>query len=91
MIYEYPDNNAPIRQGDIFFGIPRMDISLKNIPVVITDKVEEKTWKDIAEKKERVAAIISIEPVTAIVVSQDCDALRVPDITLCEIRKFSDV
>ena len=42
MIYEYPDIEAPIKQGDIFVGIPRMDISLKNIPVLSEDKYLEK-------------------------------------------------
>ena len=91
MIYEYPEQDTPIRQGDIFIGIPRMEISLKRIAVVFSDRIEELNWEDISDNREPLTAILPIKSVIAIVLSQDCDALRAPDITLCEIRKFSDV
>jgi hypothetical protein len=34
---------------------------------------------------------VPVRPVAAIVATQDCDALRSRDITLCEIRAFRDV
>ena len=36
-------------------------------------------------------AVASIRPVYAVVITQDCDAVRSPDISLCEIRKFYEV
>ncbi len=35
--------------------------------------------------------IVPVRPVAAIVVTQDCDAARSRDVTLCEIRGFRDV
>jgi len=34
VIYEFPPQTDPIRQGDIFVGLPRLDMSLKHIPVI---------------------------------------------------------
>ena len=33
MIYEFPDISAPVRQGDIFVALPRIDISLNHVVV----------------------------------------------------------
>ena len=92
MIYEFPPEHAPIRQGDIFTGVPRMEISLRRIPIVTDgEAVEEMPWVEAARSGAPVTAIVAAKPVAAIVVTQDCDALRAPDITLCEIREFRDV
>jgi hypothetical protein len=92
MIYDFPSPEAPIRQGDIFVGLPRVDISLKRVPVIrADDQIEEMNWDDIARGGEPVTAILAARPVTAIVAWQDCDASWAPDITLCEIRPFQDV
>lgn len=37
-MYEYPGPDAPIRQGDIFVGLPRVEVSLGRIPVVEDDE-----------------------------------------------------
>jgi hypothetical protein len=37
MIYEFPDTSIPIRQGDIFVGLPRVDISLNKVVVWFLD------------------------------------------------------
>lgn len=91
MIYEFPDINEPIRQGDIFIGLPRIEISLQEIVLVGEDDFRKTTWKQIANNKEPVQIIVSVRPVAAIVATQDCDAIRSRDITLCEIRNFRDV
>jgi antitoxin (DNA-binding transcriptional repressor) of toxin-antitoxin stability system len=91
MIYEFPDITAPIRQGDIFLGLPRIDISLNKI-LVVTDTGERiANWTEVAQKGEPVNIIVPVRPVAAIVATQDCDAIRGRDITLCEIREFTDV
>jgi hypothetical protein len=92
MIYDLPGEDEPIRQGDIFARLPRLDFSLTHLQVLLSDQhVEEITWDQVAETGDPITAIVSARPVTAIVATQDCDALRAPDITLCEIRPFRDV
>ena len=73
MIYEFPEIEAPIRQGDIFFRVPRMDFSLKQLPI-ITDAgvIEETKWIEIIKGLELVTAMIAVRPVCAIVATQDC-------------------
>jgi hypothetical protein len=92
VIYEYPPSDVPIRQGDIFTGLPRVEVSLRTIPILESDGATyEREWRDIARNGQKVAAVCPIRPVFAIVATQDCDAIRAPDITLCEIRPFQDV
>ena len=92
LIYVAPTPDEPIRQGDIFRRLPRLDLSLTRMPVVGRDnRIREVAWEDAAADDAPVAAIVAARPVTAIVISQDCDALRAPDLTFCEIRPFRDV
>jgi hypothetical protein len=92
VIYEYPDPDAPIRQGDIFIALPRVEVSLGRIPVVQDDgSMVERDWREIAFHEQQVTAIFPLRPVTAIVATQDCDATHGQDITLCEIRPFRQV
>jgi antitoxin (DNA-binding transcriptional repressor) of toxin-antitoxin stability system len=91
MIYEFPEATVTIRQGDIFVGLPRVDISLNNVLIVNEKEERIAKWIEIAAKGEPVNIIVSARPVAAIVATQDCDAIRSRDITLCEIRSFRDV
>jgi hypothetical protein len=92
VIYEFPSPDTPIRQGDIFVGLPRVEISLKSVTVISeNDETEIIPWTSIVEEGKNVSAILGIRPVSAIVATQDCDTLHSPDITLCEIREFQDV
>jgi len=92
VIYEFPDSAAPIRQGDIFIGLPRIDFSLSRLPIVSEDGgLEEIKWIEIARDIGLVTAMLAIRPVCAIVATQDCDNQHGRDITLCEIREFRDV
>ena len=91
MIYTSLSNGDLIRQGDIFVGIPRFDFNLSKFPILVEDHPEEASWKDVVKEGKPVAALVGVVPVTAIVISQDCDNLRAPDINLCEIREFRDV
>lgn len=92
MIYSYPNSAAPIRQGDIFVGLPRIDLSLTGVVVLKEeDEQVEMPWEDIAAVGEPVTAAIALRPVAAIVANQDCDTLHGRDVTLCEIRPFRDV
>src|SRR5437762_1223454 len=53
---------------------------------------EETPWTEVlAANKESVLAVVAMRPVIGIVITQDCDAIRADQITLCEIRGFRDV
>lgn len=91
MIYEFPDTSMRIRQGDIFVGLPRVDMSLNNVLIVSEAGERVAKWAEIAAKGDPVNIIVPVRPVAAIVATQDCDAVRSRDITLLEIRSFKDV
>jgi hypothetical protein len=92
VIYEYPDSAAPVRQGDIFLRLPRVEVSLGKIPILESGgALAEADWEEIAASGEAVNAVLPIRPVTAIVISQDCDTVHGADITLCEVRPFRAV
>lgn len=93
MIYDYPNNNEPIRQGDIFLGIPKVEIEFASgLPTCsATDEMERIPWEDIVESGGAAPALLPVLPVPAIVASQDCDARWGDSITLCEIKEFSEI
>jgi hypothetical protein len=91
VIYEFSETDAPIRQGDIFVGLPRVEVSLHRLTVVEDDGAVDTDWAQVLEAGEPVTAILPVRPVTAIVATQDCDSAHSQDITLCEIRNFRDV
>jgi len=92
MIYDFPHITDPIKQGDIFSNLPRIDFSLKSLPILSdSGDFEEINWIEIAKRVELVTALFAVRPVTAIVATQDCDNLYGRDITLCEIREFRNV
>lgn len=92
MIYDTPEIDDPIRQGDIFCGLPRIEISLGQMDVLVGDNgIQAKPWREIVSEGIPVTAVLGIRPVMAIVITQNCDALRSRDISLCEIRPFQEV
>ena len=94
MIYEFPEPRDPVRQGDIFVDLPRMDLSLQKVPVYRESEsaLEEAPWVEVVNaRKDPVSVVVAMRPVPAIVITQDCDALRSRLITLCEIREFNSV
>lgn len=91
MIYEPTDVSAPIRQGDIFIGLPRIDLSLQEVLLVEAAGERVIKWVELAGKQDPFDILVPVRSVKAIVATQDCDAIRNRDITLCEIRSFCDV
>lgn len=92
MIYEFPEPSSPINQGDIFFSIPILDLPNDELAIIGEDgNPYAVTWEGFAAFGQTVAAMIAVRPTIAIVATQDCDALRAPNITLFEIRSFRDV
>ena len=94
MIYDFPDRQAPIRQGDIFQQIPRVDLDPARL-LVMSDSPQREAemidWLKVATRMARTPALVSIRSVFAIVITQDCDADRVEDISLCEVDRFDVV
>jgi hypothetical protein len=91
MIYEYPRPDEPIRQGDIFQCVPRIEANLRELAVPIEEDLSTQDWADLAQTTAQVTALVALRPVTAIVITQDCDAARAEDIALCEIATFDFV
>jgi hypothetical protein len=100
MIYDNVDQEEPIHQGDIFINIPKLEFSLENILFEQEEDdagLKQASWTELLqdlsldEIAEKIQVTVPIKAVSAIVATQDCDAFRSPDITLCEIRKFGDV
>jgi len=92
MIYEFPGRDEPIRQGDIFSDIPKASVSLSRISIVTeNEETQAVEWDDVRESPNPITALVGITPVVAIVITQDCDTVRAPDIGLCEIKPFADV
>ena len=92
MIYEFPAQTEPLRQGDIFRGLPRVDLSLQEISVIEEgNQPEAVSWDSLKDRVEPITAVVGLRSVWAVIITQDCDTVRAPDITLCEIKAFSDV
>jgi len=92
MIYEGVSYEEPIRQGDIFVAVPKVELQLSNITRAVEDNtISTGAWDDVRSGEEPISLIVQARPITAIVISQDCDASRAQDISLCEVRRFHDV
>ncbi len=91
MIYEFPAADVSIRQGDIFRSVPRIDLNLSKLPVILGDEAISDDWIRASTASEPVTALVAMRPVWAIVITQDCDTIRVDDIALCEIDRFDVV
>ena len=96
MIYSIPKPQDILQQGDIFRCIPRVELSMNKLMAAkqVDGSVNtiETTWRtEVEDKQSIVYGLLPIKPVYAIVVTQDCDASRSMDISLCEIRIFSEL
>lgn len=96
MIYDAVEANAPIVQGDIFHRIPRVDISLTKLSVIEAGVagITERRWEDLIAGNgppSPVAAVLPLKPVTGIVISQNCDTVRGPYISLCQVDEFVEI
>ena len=91
VIYEETAEDDAIRQGDIFYHIPRVDVALTPLMALTDDGLEETEWTKVIESGESVAVVSTVTPVITIVVTQDCDAARATEISLCQIRAFTEV
>ena len=90
MIYEVPKPDEPIRQGDIFRYIPRIEFDLGKLPVMEGKEILSKDWINVS-KINPITMIVAARPVEAIVINQNCDVVRTDDIALCEISTIDKV
>jgi hypothetical protein len=92
MIYESVQIETPIKQGDIFRGIPRVDFSLSEVAIIDDDNTPRQvTWKDLLSENGNsavVSAVLPMKSVDAIVITQNCDAVRSEYLCLCQIDDF---
>ena len=93
MIYDPVPQSAPIGQGDIFSAVPRVRVSLHAVMAIAPEgRPYETTWGDIiGAPHKRVTMAVPAEAVPAIVITQNCDALRDVCISLCEIVPLTQV
>jgi hypothetical protein len=92
MIYDFPETSFPIGQGDIFFGVPILDLTDEELPTIDDEgNAQALPWETFASDGKDVSAIVTVRPTIAIVGTQECDALRAANITLFEVRPFRDV
>jgi hypothetical protein len=95
MIYEAVSSDQPIKQGDIFCSIPRVELSLSRMMVIDSGSLEprEVSWRDMIDEGQgsvSTAAVFPMKSVDAIVITQNCDAARGEHICLSEIGRFTD-
>lgn len=92
MIYEFPLGSEPLRQGDIFAALPRIDFTLDDLPIQDEEgNFIHEHWQQLCSHTNGDKVLVGIRPVTAILITQDCDIIRAPDLTFCEIHRFVDV
>jgi hypothetical protein len=92
VIYDFPPEDEPLRQGDIFASLPRIDFWLPDLKILDDEgNFTQAHWQELSTHSKGYKALVAISPVPAILVTQDCDVIRAPDLTFCEIRRFVEV
>lgn len=91
MIYEYPDKNQPIRQGDIFYPLPLMLLDLNKLLAISDNGTFEETSWDLIKDKKNIVVNAPLKPVWGIVATQDCDANRSPLISVFQIGTLNEI
>lgn len=88
MTYVVPQPSEPLRQGDIFRGLRWAGVDLERDPVLLPDG---ETWRPglLDEKRDEVVVQVRARLTWGIVITQDCDALRVPSVTFHPIVPFT--
>lgn len=94
MLYSYPDEGEPIRQGDIFHHLPIVNVPLSNLVVVNREGAPRKTSyrREIQRDKDcDLKVLSSVQKTSAIVITQDCDASRRKSITLSALVDYRTI
>lgn len=93
MIYEVVSPDAPIQQGDILFPIPMIEPpQLDSVELLSEDGVVSCKWLSVTQDGSGDKIIATkINPVWGIVATQNCDAIRAPEISCFFIGEFYSV
>jgi hypothetical protein len=104
-VYSKTNASEPIRQGDIFRWLPKIDVVLGDALLPILVESEEKGGKEIdwfqfaqsvppavvPPEMEVKTAAVSVRSVFGIVISQDCDAARCEYVVFAEVKPFKEL
>jgi hypothetical protein len=89
--YESLNPDQPIRQGDIFFPLPRPKILLDELQTLSEEAgIDASKWSEVKDK-DKILTLVELEKTWGIVATQDCDATRSDSISLFKIVPFADV
>ncbi len=91
MIYEFTFSDSTIRQGDIFYPLPKLYTGLNKLfKFNNANELEETTWEN---EKDTIPfnTITRVETTWGIVASQDCDAARSPSISFFKIDTLESI
>lgn len=94
LIYVGANDNDPIRQGDCFNAIPRLEFSFERTVVLDDEGGESETsWNSLLAQEggEKIVVAVPVEKTRGIVISQDCDCFRSEFISLCEVVSYSSL
>jgi hypothetical protein len=93
--YELLDADFPIRQGDIFYPLPYVEISLTNIQslrkVGPADVVVQLSDWDSLKDNDEIIISTALGKTWGIVATQNCDASRIPNISLFQIDLYTSI
>lgn len=95
MCYDLLEPSCPIRQGDIFYPLPYTEVSLKRMQNL--RKIDETTLKsnvldwDNLQGEETIVVAAHLKKAWGIVASQNCDASRIPYISLFQIEPYQTI
>jgi hypothetical protein len=95
VVYDLLETDCPIRQGDIFYPLPYTEVSLNNIQSLQkNDRAEMavavSNWDGLLEREE-IVIITALRKTWGIIASQNCDASRIPNISLFQIEQYHTV
>lgn len=104
-MYSRISASEPIRQGDIFRWLPKIDVVLgaASLPIITELKEEgekEVDWfqfantplsADATSGSTVKTAAVTVKPAFGIVISQDCDASRCENVVFAEVKPLVEI
>lgn len=90
-MYKVPSSREPIRQGDIFRWLPKVELPYgpANLPLLYDPDGREIDWLvEVAPNEQISTATATVRTALGIVISQDCDASRCMNVVFAEIKPF---
>lgn len=92
MIYDFPEESVPLKQGDIFYPLPIAILDDPGNFIVLSEDgiATHESWENMKDETNK-SAILPFKRVWGIIATQGCDALRIPFISFFLIDKFLGV